>query len=71
MEFYFVRRDDHGTSGSVSYTVQFSNDLTTFTNSTATPTFVADSSVDSDYGIVKVPYPGGSTFGRVQVAEVP
>ena len=36
MEFYFLRRKDHGTSGSVSYIVQFSSDLTNFTDSAAT-----------------------------------
>ena len=71
MEFYFIRRDDHGTSGSVTYTVQFSTDLGTFNDSAATPTVVADSSVNADYEVVKVPYPVGSTFGRVRIEAAP
>ncbi|MDX1680431.1 MAG: Ig-like domain-containing protein [Akkermansiaceae bacterium] len=71
MEFYFVRRDDHGTSGSVSYTVQFSTDLGSFTNSGDTPAFVADSTANADYHLVKVPYPAGARFARVQVEFVP
>ena len=67
MEFYFLRRKDHGDSGSVSYTVQFSADLSSFTNSTADPTPVRDSQVNANYEIVKVPYPEGSRFGRVMV----
>ena len=74
----FVRRDDHGTSGSLNYTVEFSADLVTFEESTATPTFVADSSADSDYEVVSVPYPDllpGSglrpRFFRVRVDLVP
>jgi hypothetical protein len=36
-----------------------------------TPTFVADSSADSDYEVVKVAFPVGSLFGRVEVDFVP
>ena len=72
MEFYFLRRKDHGTSGSVSYTVQFSTDLLLFTNSSATPTWVADSTLDAaNYEVVKVPFPVGSRFGRVEVDFAP
>ncbi|MGJ8724477.1 MAG: beta strand repeat-containing protein [Roseibacillus sp.] len=74
----FVRRDDHSTSGSLTYTVQFSADLVTFEDSTVTPTLVADSSDDSDYDVVSVPFPGllpGSgqkpRFFRVKVELVP
>ena len=56
-DFVFVRRDDHGTSGSVTYTPQFSDDLMTFYDSTATPTMVADSTADASYEVVSVPYP--------------
>lgn len=70
MEFYFVRRkEDHGTSGSVSYTVQFSTDLTSFTNSVVTPTVVANST--TNYEVVKVAFPTGSRFGRLEVDFVP
>lgn len=77
MEFYFVRRDDHGTSGSLSYTVEFSSDLGTFYTNSVTPSFVADSTDDSAYEVAKVPYPAtlpnGETakFGRIQVELVP
>ncbi|PXA04419.1 hypothetical protein DDZ13_07765 [Coraliomargarita sinensis] len=47
MEFYFLRRKDHGTSGSVRYTVQFSTDPSDFTDSGTVPTWVADSDPDS------------------------
>lgn len=73
----FVRRDDHGTPGSATYTVQFSSDLGTFYDSSVTPTFVADSSVDSDYEVVSVPYPfilpngKKARFFRMNVELVP
>ena len=70
-ELYFIRRDDHGTSGSITYTAQFSSDLQTFTDSGDTPTFVTDSSDDSDYEVVKVPYPPTATFGRIRVEQSP
>jgi len=47
----FVRRTD----GSATYTVQFSNDLSTWEDSAEVPTFVA--SINSDYEIVEVSYP--------------
>lgn len=76
-DYLFVRRDDHGTSGSVTYTPQFSSDLTTFYDSSATPDLVADSTNDPAYEIVKVPYPvtlpdgKEARFARMKVDEVP
>ncbi|MDC0287253.1 hypothetical protein OAK89_03410 [Akkermansiaceae bacterium] len=73
----FVRRDDFGDSGSANYTVQFSSDLATWHDSTDTPTVVADSTDDSDYEIVSVPYPfftpdgKKARFFRVQVTLIP
>lgn len=63
-DFVFVRRDDHGSAGSVTYTAQFSHDLVTFFNSTTTPTFVADSTDDPAYEVVSVPYPFFLPNGR-------
>jgi uncharacterized repeat protein (TIGR02543 family) len=71
-EYYFVRRKDHGTPGSVSCTVHFSSDLTSFTDNVVTPAFVANSSVDpTNYEVVKVTFPGGFRFGRLQIEAVP
>lgn len=76
-DYVFVRRDDHGTSGSVSYTVQFSGDLVTFHNSGVAPTFVADSTDDPAYEVVSIPYPAvlpdlkKARFARVLVEQVP
>jgi hypothetical protein len=76
-DFLFVRRDDHGPSGSLSYSVQFSSDLETFYDSGDTPSFVADSSADADYEVVKVPFPATlpngqkASFARVKVVETP
>lgn len=76
-ELLFVRRDDYGASGSLSYTPQFSSDLANFYDSADAPAFVADTSNDTNYEVVKVPFPAslpdGQTarFGRVQVEEVP
>lgn len=70
-ELYFMRRVDHNSPGSVGYTVQFSDDLASFTNSTVTPSFVATSSINSAYEVVKVPFPPSAKFGRVRVDAVP
>jgi hypothetical protein len=70
-EFYFIRRVDHGTSGSLTYTPQFSSDLNGFTDSTDPITVVTVPSVNSDYEIVKVPFPAGTNFGRIKVVVVP
>ena len=77
IEFFFVRRDDHGASGSLTYTVQFSGDLVTWFDSSTAPTFVADSSDDPDYEVVSVPYPAllpdgkEGRLARVVLTEVP
>lgn len=76
-ELVFVRRDDHGNSGSASYTPQFSSDLNTFYDSAETPTLVADSTDDPNYEMVKVPYPASlpngqpARFGRIRTAAAP
>lgn len=76
-DFVFIRRDDHGTSGGANYTPQFSADLQTFYDSTVIPTVIADSVVDPDYEVVKVPYPAilpdgkKASFGRLQVTGTP
>ena len=76
-EALFVRRDDYDTSGSATYTAQFSSDLVTFYDSSATPVFVADSTVDPDYEVVSVPYPATlpdgkkARFFRMKVDLVP
>ncbi|MCX6854663.1 MAG: hypothetical protein NTV80_07130 [Verrucomicrobia bacterium] len=49
----FVRRKDHVAAG-LTYVPQFSADLTTWQNSAAVPTVLAD---DGTYQIVSVPYP--------------
>lgn len=73
----FVRRDDFGTSGSVIYTPQFSADLVTWTDGQPDVSFVAESSVNPDYEIVRAPFPpllpSGQIprFFRVQVTPVP
>ena len=68
-EFYFMRRKDHATAG-ITYSPQFSGDLLTFNPSGATPTWVADSTIDAaNYEVVKVPYTGGTRFGRLEVTD--
>ncbi|MBB5034020.1 hypothetical protein HNQ65_003611 [Prosthecobacter vanneervenii] len=49
----FCRRKDQSTAG-ITYTVQFSSDLTTWQSSTVTPTVIAD---DGIYEVVTVKYP--------------
>jgi M6 family metalloprotease-like protein len=76
-DLWFVRRDDHGTSGSIRYTAQFSGDLVTFHDSAATPVLVMDSVDDPDYEVVKIPYPEilpdgtNATFGRIRIILEP
>lgn len=76
-DLLFVRRDDHGTPGSVNYTVQFSGDLVQFHDSTVTPAFVVDSTDDPAYEVVSVPYPAllpdgkKASYARVRVDVVP
>lgn len=77
MEFYFMRRVDHGSAGSINYTAQFSSDLGTFYNNEVTPSFVATSSANPAYELVKLTYPASlpnlqqARFGRVMVEPVP
>jgi uncharacterized delta-60 repeat protein len=66
----FIRRADHASLG-LTYTVQFSANLTTWSNSTVTPTVLASS---GDYQLVSVKYPlfvGGrpARFFRVTVNQ--
>ncbi|HEX5789984.1 MAG TPA: hypothetical protein VFY13_02475, partial [Luteolibacter sp.] len=76
-ELFFVRRDDHNTTGSCIYTAQFSSDMTTFYDSADTPTFVADSAADPACEVVKVAYPATlpngqkALFGRVKLTVKP
>ncbi len=76
-DLVFVRRDDHGNSGSVSYIPQFSSDLNTFYDSAETPSLVADSTYDPNYEMVKVPYPASlpngqpARFGRIRTEATP
>lgn len=67
---YFIRRKDHGTIGSLSYTACFSNDLSSFTGSMVGETAT---SIDADHQLVGVPFPAGARFGcvRVEVYEAP
>jgi len=76
-DFLYVRRNDHGTSGSLTYTPQFSNDLVTYYDSSDSPTLVIDSTDDADYEVVKVPYPATlpdgkeARFARMKIDETP
>lgn len=68
----FVRRKTHSSDGLI-YTPQFSADLTTWQNSTATPTVVAS---DATHDVVEVTYPffiGGkkARFFRIAVSTSP
>ena len=68
----FVRRDDYATYG-LTYTVQFSPDLSIWTPSLAVPTVLAD---DGTHQVVSVPFPGflngkKARFFRVQVSTPP
>jgi hypothetical protein len=70
-EFYFIRRKDHGTSGSVSYTPQFSTDLGSFIDSPEMPVWVADSDSDPTYEVMKIPFSTGTKFGRIEITTEP
>ncbi len=68
----FVRRNDYATYG-LTYSVQFSPDLSIWTPSAALPTVLAD---DGTHQIVSVPFPGflngkKARFFRVQVTIFP
>ncbi|MDX1680853.1 MAG: PA14 domain-containing protein, partial [Akkermansiaceae bacterium] len=75
-ELFFLRRIDHGTTGSVTYMPCFSHDLGSFEDSEVGMVVVARSSVDAAYEVVKVPFPavlaGGQTarFACIRVAPV-
>jgi endonuclease/exonuclease/phosphatase family metal-dependent hydrolase len=77
MELFFVRRKDYGTSGSVTYRVEFSGDLAAFFTIAVEPSFVANSSSNADYEVVKVPFPAmlpdalEGRFGRIVIAPMP
>ena len=63
----FGRRKDYVAAG-LTYTVQFSSNLVSWGNSTATPTVIAS---DEAVEVVTVPYPSnsqGTTFFRVHVS---
>jgi len=76
-DLVFVRRDDYGTPGSLTYTPQFSSDLVTFYDNETIPIFVANSTDDADYEVVKVAYPillpneEEARFARIKVEEAP
>lgn len=63
----FIRRTDYATAG-LNYTVQFSSDLFTWGDSTATPTTLSSS---GGYDLVGVPFPSGMQFFRVGVTLTP
>ena len=69
--FYFVRRIDHGTSGSVTCTASFSDDLASFQDSMVGLEVVATSSVNPDYQVVRVPFPVSTKFARLTVDVTP
>lgn len=67
--YVFVRRKDHAASG-LSYTPEFSADMSAWTPSTAVPTVLAD---DGTHQVVSVPYPRfiagrKARFARLQVS---
>ncbi len=73
----FVRRKDFGTSGSVTYTPQFSSDLSTFYDGTETPAVVLAAGADESYEIVSVQFPAllpdgkKASFCRLKITSVP
>jgi len=70
-DLYFVRRKDYATAGSITYTPQFSGNLSSFAATNEIPTVVVADTVDPDYEIVKVAFPVDKTFGRVKVSITP
>ena len=68
----FLRRKDHGTPGSASYSLEFSSGLAAWETSTATPTVVADAGA---WQLVEVPFPAtlgdGSTPRFFRLAITP
>jgi hypothetical protein len=78
----FIRRTDHGDSGSAAYAWQFSSDLSDWEASDDAPApdwLVAPTvlATDGDYQLVEVPYPffldslKKASYFRVSVTEVP
>ena len=78
----FMRRTDHGNSGSVNYVWRFSSDLTDWEDSDGVPAppwlqVPAVVTTDGDYQLVEVPYPfflstsKKARFFQVKVTEVP
>ena len=69
----FVRRTDYLAAG-LTYTPQFSGDLTTWQDSATAPAVLAD---DGTYQVVAVPYPAGpiadkpARFARIGVSATP
>jgi len=63
----FTRRTDYASAG-LTYTVQFTNDLTNWVNSTDTPSTLSSS---GGYDLVSVPYPAGVNFFRLSVTLTP
>lgn len=68
----FVRRKTHTTDGLI-YTPQFSPDLTTWENSTATPVVIAS---DATHEVVELPYPDlvagqPARFFRIALTQTP
>jgi len=70
-DYYFLRRKDHATSGSITCTPQFSSDLLSFPTLGVEPTVVVESLVDSAYEVVKVPFPANTQFGRMKTELTP
>jgi hypothetical protein len=70
-DYYFLRRKDHATSGSMTYTPQFSSDLLSFPASLVEPTVVVESLVDSAYEVVKVQFPEDTQFVRMKIDVTP
>jgi len=71
-ELYYIRRKDHGTLGSVTYTVRFSTDLVNFSDNDDVnnpPARVIE--LDSNYELMKVTFPSPARFGCVRVAVTP
>lgn len=76
----FIRRLDHGSSGSVDYAWQFSSNLSDWESSDNTPGWLVapiQLATDGDYELLEIPYPffldnfKKARFFRVEVTEVP
>ncbi|MDX1681334.1 MAG: hypothetical protein R3242_11465, partial [Akkermansiaceae bacterium] len=62
---YFMRRDDHATSG-ITYTARFSDDLTSFeaNDDSANPPEIVPGSSDGEYHVLKLPFPASLSNGN-------